>query len=113
MIKAERMKKKLGGGKQALVSIEDIQVRQRAAKDADGNFVGLSFDSLNDVEPLGGEEVVEGMEDETVSQAPTEVTDAGDLPGQVEEEEVEVENKEAEMPEEAPEAAADDEDMDM
>merc|ERR1719350_877623 len=76
MIKAERMKKKLGGGKQALVSIEDIQVRQRAAKDAEGNFVGLSFDSLDKVEPLGGEEVVEEVEGETVSQAPTEVTDA-------------------------------------
>ena len=45
--------------------------------------------------------VEEEVEEETVSQAPTEVTDAGDLPGQVEEEE------------EAPEAAADDEDMDM
>ena len=103
MIKAERMKKKMHGGKLALVTIEEIAVRERAARDAGGNFLGLTFHSLDDVEHLGGEEewVEEEVEEETVSQAPTEVTDAGDLPGQVEEEE------------EAPEAAADDEDMDM
>merc|ERR1712013_300566 len=42
MIKAERMKKKMGLGRGELITIETIKVRERAGRDGNGNFVGIA-----------------------------------------------------------------------
>lgn len=58
MLKAERMKKKMGLGKSAKVVIETVTVRERVNRDSNGMFVGLGFDSVDPVESLGDEEQV-------------------------------------------------------
>jgi hypothetical protein len=63
MLKAERMKKKMGLGKSAKVVIETVTVRERVNRDGNGMFVGLGFDSLDPIENLGDEEqVIESSE---------------------------------------------------
>merc|ERR1719239_1770716 len=64
-IKAERMKKKITGGKKK-VEIDEIKVNEKRANyDAEqGLFVGLTFDSEDPVEEI-----------DNVSIAPTEATE--------------------------------------
>merc|ERR1711892_1262713 len=95
MVKAERMKKKMGLGKSAKVVIETVTVRERVNRDSNGMFVGLGFDSVDPVESLGDEEqAVSPRPGSVLSNALTEVTDTEpvDLPGQVDE--VDLENEE-------------------
>jgi len=95
MLKAERMKKKMGLGKSAKVVIETVTVRERVNRDSNGMFVGLGFDSVDPVESLGDEEqAVSPRPGSVLSNALTEVTDTepADLPGQVDE--VDLENEE-------------------
>jgi len=54
MIKAERMKKKMGLGRGELITIETITVRERAGRDGDGKFVGISCDEESPVGSLVG-----------------------------------------------------------
>merc|ERR1712066_774520 len=96
MLKAERMKKKMGLGKSAKVVIETVTVKERVNRDSNGMFVGLGFDSVDPVENLGDEEqAVSSRPGSGLSNALTEVTDTelSDLPGQVED--VQIENDEA------------------
>lgn len=86
MLKAERIKKKMGLGKSAKVVIETVTVRERVNRDSNGMFVGLGFDSLDPIENLGDEEqAVSPRPESGLSNALTEVTDTepSDLPGQV------------------------------
>ena len=63
ILKAERMKKKMGLGESAKVVIETVTVRERVNRDSNGMFVGLRFDYLEPIENLGNEEqVIEGSE---------------------------------------------------
>jgi len=57
MIKAERMKKKMGMGRGEMITIETITVRDRAGRDENGKFVGISCDSESPVGPVVGAEV--------------------------------------------------------
>jgi len=87
MLKAERMKKKMGLGKSAKVMIETVTVRDRVNRDSNGMFVGLGFDSVDDVHTLGDiEQATSPRPGSSLSNALTEVTDTepADLPGQVE-----------------------------
>jgi len=95
-IKAERMKKKITGGKKK-VEIDEIKVNnKRANYDAEkGLFVGLTFDSEDPVEQL-----------DAVSIAPTEATEVDEEEENLEDEAdppndelEEVENEEVEEPE--------------
>jgi len=102
-IKAERMKKKLTGGKKK-VEIDEIKVtNKRANYDAEqGLFVGLTFDSEDPVEEI-----------DNVSIAPTEATEVDDEE-KVEEdqqplEEVEEENNEEDAEEEQEEKTEEEE----
>jgi len=61
MIKAERMKKKMGLGRGELITIETIKVRERAGRDGNGNFVGISCDEESPVAPV--EEAADNEED--------------------------------------------------
>ena len=58
MLKAERMKKKMGLGKNAKVMIETVTVRERVNRDGNGMFVGLGFDSVDPVESMDDVEQV-------------------------------------------------------
>merc|ERR1719394_2076415 len=99
-IKAERMKKKLTGGKKK-VEIDEIKVtNKRANYDAEqGLFVGLTFDSEDPVEEI-----------DNVSIAPTEATEVDDEENVGEDqqplEEVEEENNEEDAEEEQGEGEA-------
>jgi len=111
MIKAERMKNKMSGGKK-LVTIDNIQIRERASRDANGLFVGLSFDSLAEVESIATEgEDLDPVEADLSSAADEENVDEEqpeDIPGQVDNEET---NEEPQVPEPEPEPEDDDVDM--
>ena len=58
MLKAERMKKKMGLGKNAKVMIETVTVRERVNRDGNGMFVGLGFDSVDPVQSMDDVEQV-------------------------------------------------------
>ena len=58
MLKAQRMKNKMGLGKSAKVMIDTVTVRERVTMDANGMFVGVSFDAVDDVETLENENQV-------------------------------------------------------
>jgi len=111
MIKAERMKNKMSGGKK-LVTIDNIQIRERASRDANGLFVGLSFDSLAEVESIATEgEDLDPVEADLSSAADEENVDEEqpeDIPGQVDNEET---NEEPQVPDPEPEPEDDDVDM--
>jgi len=111
MIKAERMKNKMSGGKK-LVTIDNIMIRERASRDANGLFVGLSFDSLAEVESIATEgEDLDPVEADLSSAADEENVDEEqpeDIPGQVDNEET---NEEPQVPEPEPEPEDDDVDM--
>jgi len=111
MIKAERMKNKMSGGKK-LVTIDNIMIRERASRDANGLFVGLSFDSLAEVESIATEgEDLGPVEADLSSAADEENVDEEqpeDIPGQVDNEET---NEEPQVPEPEPEPEDDDVDM--
>merc|ERR1712079_148199 len=110
MIKAERMKNKMSGGKKT-VTIDTINIRERASRDANGLFVGLSFDSVAEVESIATEgdeldpveEDLDPVEDGEVSPPPPEqeqdVEPPQDLPGQMEEESKEA-TEEPQVPDE-------------
>ena len=67
MIKAERIKKKMGLGRGGVITIETVQVgektrnlslilfqvRERAARDSSGNFVGIICDEESPVDKIG------------------------------------------------------------
>merc|ERR1712117_604730 len=73
MLKAQRMKNKMGLGKSAKVMIDTVTVRERVTMDANGMFVGVSFD---DVETLENENQGEELRpNSSLSNALTEVTD--------------------------------------
>merc|ERR1712130_439324 len=109
MIKAERMKNKMSGGKK-LVTIDNIQIRERASRDANGLFVGLSFDSLAEVESIAteGEDldsveadldpIVEENVDEEEPAAEENEEQPEDMPGQVDNDSEEP-NEEPQVPE--------------
>jgi len=121
MIKAERMKNKMSGGKK-LVTIDNIHIRERASRDADGLFVGLSFDSLAEVESIAteGEDldsveadldpIVEENVDEEEPAAEENEEQPEDMPGQVDNDSEET-NEEPQVPETEPEPEDDDVDM--
>jgi len=121
MIKAERMKNKMSGGKK-LVTIDNIHIRERASRDADGLFVGLSFDSLAEVESIAteGEDldsveadldpIVEENVDEEEPAAEENEEQPEDMPGQVDNDSEEP-NEEPQVPEIEPEPTDDDVDM--
>jgi len=112
MIKAERMKNKMSGGKK-MVTIDTINIRERASRDANGLFVGLSFDSVAEVESIATEgDDLDPVEDGDMSPPPPEqgedVESTQDLPGQMEEESEEA-TEEPQVPEDLPE----EDDVDM
>merc|ERR1712083_1241508 len=105
------MKNKMSGGK-TLVTIDNIQIRERASRDANGLFVGLSFDSLAEVESIATEgEDFDSIEAD-LTPAPASVEENAveeelpeDMPGQVEgdSEEANEEPQESSVPEPEPE----------
>ena len=124
MLKAERMKKKMGLGKSAKVVIETVTVKERVNRDSDGMFVGLGFDSVDPVETLGEKEEVfiifrvvslqvyelqaaSPRPGSRLSNAPTEVTDTepSDLPGLVDDLKVKTAETIEEQPDENAEAS--------
>ena len=50
MLKAERMKNKMGLGKAAKVRFDDVSVRERVSRDSSGYFIGL--DGPDSVDPV-------------------------------------------------------------
>ena len=53
MLKAERMKNKMGLGKTAKVKLDSVNVRERVYKDASGYFVGLDgADKIDTIETV-------------------------------------------------------------
>merc|ERR1712012_344127 len=105
MIKAERMKNKMSGGKK-MVTIDTINIRERASRDANGLFVGLSFDSVAEVESIATEgDDLDPVDNGEVSPPPSEqeedVEPPQDLPGQMEEESEEA-AEEPQVPEDLP-----------
>ena len=93
MLKAERVKNKMGLGKAAKVKFDNVSVRERAYKDSSGFFVGLDgpdkVDSIETVSDETSPRPTSGM-----STARTEVPDEenveeiddeqeGDLPGTI------------------------------
>ena len=97
MLKAERMKKKMGLGASAKVMIEQVKVRERVNRDSSGMFVGLECDKVDDVEITRDTEAP--RPESSLSNPATEVTDTqsvAELPGMVEpteEAEPEMENE--------------------
>merc|ERR1711976_585151 len=90
MLKAERMKNKMGLGKSAKVRFDDVAVRDRVARDSSGYFIGLDIgpDSQDPVTSVG--DPTEEDDSSRPQTARTEVPDdeeAGDIPGQVDAEE--------------------------
>merc|ERR1712038_1523264 len=124
MLKAEKMKNKMGLGKAAKVRFDDVSVRERVYRDSSGYFVGLDgADTVDKIE-------IEAQPDEESSRPSTARTDIpdggeeeedddGDIPGQVDNEDNEEEAGEddGEEEEETPEdedgdAAPEEENMD-
>merc|ERR1712073_116000 len=96
MLKAEKMKNKMGLGKAAKVRFDDVSVRERVYRDSSGYFVGL--DGADTVDKI---EIVAQPDEESSrpSTARTDIPDGGeeeedddgDIPGQVDNEDNEEE----------------------
>jgi len=108
-MKAQRMAKKMGLGKLAVVQLDVVTVRERVSRNSSGFFVGLAVDSEDAVESIKEDATIdtveEIVEDEIVDK------EEGVLPGQVEE----AANEEAETPaeEETPAEVEDEEPQDQ